>query len=306
MMHSIRLKAVVLAAVLQAVFFIVRKSPFDGMDTRITISRSVSNNLVVFNALGARENLALVEHNRRKIFKPDEWDCVAFMFANGEEIPDDDVHLKHLKDDELACTVVRKPGQHWGDFLQYITPVFVSNYDYVALVLDDVFMPHDGQYAVNTTKLIERMQDHNVASIQPGMVGPTHDFMSIARTKRISQCLVSSTFIETYAQIFTRDAWECYYKMLDYTGGRGWCYDICFKKQCPGFTLAQDLSMRGWHMDKGITELPKDELYGANVTDWKPSPRITANGYMALDPTVICRKLQCGVVVDLSLISCPV
>ena len=96
-------------------------------------ARSTSDNLVVYNALGRQQNLTLVEHSRRNIFKPDEWDCVAFMFGKGDRIPDDDEHLVVLRD-ELGCSISRTPSVtwDWGTFLQYISPTFVSNYDYIA------------------------------------------------------------------------------------------------------------------------------------------------------------------------------
>ena len=52
------------------------------------------------------------------------------MFASEAMIPDDNVHLRALQD-ELGCTIPRTPGLFWGDFLQQVTPVLVSNYDYV-------------------------------------------------------------------------------------------------------------------------------------------------------------------------------
>ena len=160
------ISAVLLAAMTSILIIRQEENPFNNFNTRSIKndkgrksnatkqdegSRSTAKNLVVFNALGKINNLPLVEHSRRTIFQPDKWDCVAFMFAKEDRIPNNDTHIKQLRD-ELGCTITRTPGVMWGNFLQYISPTFVSNYDHVALVLDDMFIPDQGLHAVDVEK----------------------------------------------------------------------------------------------------------------------------------------------------------
>jgi hypothetical protein len=271
-------------------------------DLRDLNARSTNDNLVVYNAIGKAHNLALVEHSRRTVFKPDEWDCVGFMYAKEDRIPDDDPHLRRLID-ELGCVIIRAPGTMWGDFLQYITPIFVSNYEYIALVLDDIFIPDRGPHAVDANKMLENMKKHDIHVMTPGIVGDTYNTLDYG----VDRCIVELKFIETYVQIFTRDAWECYYSMLHYTGSRGWCYDVCFKGQCPDFRLGQDFSMLAWHMDRGITELPQEEVFGTDLVDWAPEVHIEDQGYFQTNGMAICGRLGCQVSAEemLDKISCP-
>ena len=261
-------------------------------DLRDLALKSDASNLVVFDALGKDNNLVLVEHARRAVFKPDTWDCIGFMYAKEDRIPDDDPHLRALIDD-LGCTVPRTPGIFWGDYLQFITPTLVDNYDYVALVLDDIYFPAEGPTAVNATKLIEKMETYDVDVMQPAITGDTYNTRGMASSQGIDlNCIVEVKFIETYAQFFTRDAWECYYKMLHYTGKRGWCYDVCYKSQCPDLKFGNDLSMVAWHMDRQMTSLPEDA--SLDVSEWKPEPKVESQGYFNLGGGSICARLQCG------------
>ena len=276
-------------------------------------ARSTSDNLVVYNALGRQQNLTLVEHSRRNIFKPDEWDCVAFMFGKGDRIPDDDEHLVVLRD-ELGCSISRTPSSitwDWGTFLQYISPTFVSNYDYIALVLDDVFIPDRGSRAVNPNKLIKDMKTHNIDVMSPSIMGYSHGLRQVALDESVDGCLMEVDMLETFVQLFTRDAWECYFNMLHFTGGKGWCYDLCFQSQCPDFRMAQDFSMRAMHMDKWVVELnfelPKGEVIGTNLTDWKPKPKVAENEYLEKANMKVCEELGCDrrISKELRAISCP-
>lgn len=75
----------------------------------------VAKNLVVFNAIGRKSNLILIEHARRNVFSQHDWDCIAFMYADEDHIENDAKYLQSLKDD-LGCSISRMPGLHWGDF----------------------------------------------------------------------------------------------------------------------------------------------------------------------------------------------
>jgi len=276
------------------------------------LSKSANTNIMVIDALGKDQNLILVEHYRRYIFTSDKWDCVAFMFADEELIPDTNPHLRNLVD-ELECSVPRTPGVQWGSFLQFITPTFVSHYDHIAIVLDDVFMPHKGLYAIKPDIMLKKMGEHGLGVIQPGIIGDTWNRLQKAKDSGIDKCLVKAFSIETYLQIFTREAWSCYYSMLQYTGSRGWCYDVCYHKQCPDIKMAHDFSMRAWHMDRSITRFPKyysKYLNSEGLKDWKPVKKIYSQGYYnktGLEYEV-CEKFGCDMKVfeiPMKKIICP-
>ncbi len=276
--------------------------------------RSRTDNLVVYNALGHHHNLALVEHSRRNIFKPKKWDCVAFLSGvGGDKIPDDEEFLVTLRD-ELGCSISRPNGVvawDWGTFLQFITPTFVSNYDYVALVLDDVFIPDRGNRAIDPKKMIQDMEKYGIDVMSPSILGDSHGLRQVAIDEGVDGCLMEVDMIDSFVQLFTRDAWECFFNMLAFTDGKGWCYDTCFQSQCPDFKMAQNFQMRAMHMDKWVVELnynlPVEEVAETNLTDWKAKPRDSENEHFEKPELKVCGDLGCERKVSKAMrkISCP-
>ena len=117
-----------------------------------------------------------MEHSRHIIFKPDKWDFVAFMFAKEDHIPNNDPHLKQLRD-ELGCTITQTPGVMWGNFLHYIFPTFMSNYEHISLVLDGMIIPDQGLHTVDVDKMIKNMDKYDIQVMSPGIVGDTYEFI---------------------------------------------------------------------------------------------------------------------------------
>ena len=68
-----------------------------------------AKNLVVFNAIGKKSNLILIEHARRNVFAQGDWDCIAFMYADEDDIENDAKYLQLLKD-YLGCSISRMPS----------------------------------------------------------------------------------------------------------------------------------------------------------------------------------------------------
>ena len=171
----------------------------------------------------------------------------------------------------------------------------MSNYDYKALVLDDLLIPDKGKHPVNINKMIKNMEKHDIHVMTPGIVGDTYGFIDIAREQGLDECIAEGLMIETYLQIFTRDAWECFYNMLDYDGAKGWWYDHCYKSECPDIRLAYDFSMFAHHMDKENIVLPADEIVGTDLVNWEPDPKVYENGYFNADlnPGKIRERLNC-------------
>lgn len=273
--------------------------PANNLRVGVHISNSISDDvsskhhLVVFNALGKRSNLLLVEHSRRHIFKAEKWDCIAFMFAKEDHIPNNDTHLQQLRDDQ-NCTILRMPKLMWGDFLQIITPTFISSYEYITVVLDDIFIPDRGPHAVNADVMIDNMKSYNIQVMSPAVVGDSHNYIGKAKKRHMDNCIAQVDFIETYLQVFTRDAWKCYYQMLHYTGSRGWMYDLKFSDACPHLIFAQDYSMHVWHMDKGLTKIPMNETNSTDLLNWEYESPIMENGYVNVNPKTICSFWEGG------------
>mmetsp|Transcript_12594 Transcript_12594/g.15974 ORF Transcript_12594/g.15974 Transcript_12594/m.15974 type:complete len:355 (+) Transcript_12594:56-1120(+) len=306
-------KALILVTLFQFVFVSV---VWNNPSGRMLLARSTADKLVVYNAVRGPHNLAFIHHSRHTSFPKDQWDCLVYMYAKEDEVPDDDEHLRSLRD-KLGCTVPRTPGVQWVTFLQFITPTLVANYDYIALILDDVMIPNKGEYAVDPKRMIENMENHNIQVMTPGIVGDTHRFVQTAEERGLDKCLVEVNYIETYLQLYSRDAWECYYKMLHYTtGNKNWFYDFCYKPQCPDLKLAQDFGMLAYHMNmdgQGIEEeRPNEEqiIASAASVDTNTDESIE-NGFLLNPDAVKIRQMltQCrdsgSDIRELKAISCP-
>ena len=145
-----------------------------------------------------------------------------------------------------------------GFFLQHLAPPLVKHYHYIAIVLDDIFLPDQGSRPIHVPRLLEQMEIFNLASISPGIVGSSWTMMNpdmnhhYLDQESTTNCLVKVPMIETFFQIYTNKAWNCLYQFLNYKGGRGWGYDLCFSHYCAnhGASLAVDYGMVGYHLEK--------------------------------------------------------
>ncbi len=149
-----------------------------------------------------------------------------------------------------------------------------------------------------------------------GIVGDTHDFIQTAEERGLDKCLVEVNYIETYLQLYTRDAWECYYKMLHYTtGNMNWFYDLCYKPQCPDLKLAQDYSMIAYHMNmdgQGIEEeRPNEQEIAAAAGVGSNTDQINPNQFLLSEDAEKIRQMltQCrdigSNIREFKEISCP-
>ena len=220
---------------------------------------------MVVNAIGRRAYLPYTVHAIQHHFSHDDgWDCIAFMYVNESHIPDSDQHLTLLRDN-LGCTVIRTPGMYWGIFLQFLSPTLVvPQYEYIAILLDDVFLPHQGDHAIHVPRLLHQMKVHNVTSLSSGIVGENHALLNPTMHAEYDDCLVQVQYIETFFQLFTAQAWKCYYSMLHYNGFRGFGYDVCFRHVCGG-RLAVDYRQVGYHLDRAMDQIPLEALNGTGL-----------------------------------------
>ena len=254
----------------------------------------VTKNLVVFNAIGRKSNLILIEHARRNVFSQDDWDCIAFMYADEDRIENDAKYLQLLKDN-LGCSISRMPGLYWGDFLHFISPTLTSNYNYISIVLDDVFIPLSGDHKVDVNEMLARMKENGIDVFSPCVINDTFESLRKAQRRGLEECIGEVDYIEIYFKLFTRDAWVCFFNMLHYSGKRGWFYDVLFKDFCPNLTLAQDFSMWAWHMDKTLMYLPVSDFNTRELSSWKFESNVNASGYYNMSGDLFCNKIGCSV-----------
>lgn len=91
-------------------------------------------------------------------------------------------------------------------------------------MLDDVFVPHNGVHSVDAMELLEKMEKYDIDVLSPGTINDTFGSVMKAKDQGLDGCIGEVDYIETFMQVFTRDAWVCFLKMLHYTGSRGWYY----------------------------------------------------------------------------------
>ena len=260
--------------------------------TMATALERPEKKLLIMNALGRPENLPFMVHAKQRHF--DDWTCIAFLYVNETKVPENHDNLVQLRKE--GCTVIRTPGVHWGIFLQYLPPVLIETFDYVAVLLDDMYLPDSGPTPINIPRLLQHIKQHNITSISPAVMGDPHRILNhpYARgnDKTYATCLTEIKFINTFLQIFTREAWSCYYNMLHYTGGRGWCYDTCLLQHCGG-RLAVDYTQVAFHLEKARSDLLAAALANASLV-YVPAARQADTGmYDTANLYVTCKRLRC-------------
>ena len=257
----------------------------------VAVIKSITKkNLLVIDAVGRQSNLQYNVHAVQHHFHHDDWECLVFLYVHQTVIPDDDDDLEKLRT-TYKCTIVRTPGVSWGTFLQFLPPMLTNQFQHIAIMLDDTYLPTKGDRPINIPRLLETMQIHNISSMSPAIIGDSHGVFE--PPDHGGNCVREIGFIETYVQIFTTEAWQCYYSMLHHDGARGWCYDLCFRGVC-GVKLAVDNSQAAFHLERSLQYIPqglKEEESGLNFT--KQSAR-TGDTYYSLSGNWrlcdVCRK----------------
>jgi hypothetical protein len=239
-------------------------------------------NLVAFVALGSQSSVATVHHNVHAHFP--RWDCIVFVHLDESEISPDDQKVKEIGS---KCTIVRLPGLYWSHFLMTLTPQLTQQYEYIAVVLDDLFAPAHGESAVNMTKLLQQMQQYNLSSISPSIMGAAWP-----STLPQEPCLWHVHQIETFFQIFSRDLFNCWRSFMHYSNRQGFCLDLCLDQQlCPSISrLAVDATMIAYHVGHSgdvYDFVPESALGGVNLTDFMDRPRTEGD-------LELCYQLNCS------------
>jgi hypothetical protein len=221
-------------------------------------------NLVVFTALGTVSAIGTVHHNLHSHFL--DWDCIVFMHAEESYISSTEPRLVEIAN---HCSIVRLPGMMWSHFLLTLTPELTSGYQHVAVVLDDLFAPSQGENYVNVTDLLQSMQDHNISSISPAIKGSVWT----STQPRRKRCLWKVHHTETFLQIFTVPLFQCWRSFMTYSNPQGFCLDLCLEQQlCPAVAanaMAVDTRQVAYHLGRQYMVnryVPASNLVGTNLS----------------------------------------
>ena len=219
-------------------------------------------NLVLFVALGTESAIPTVHHNVFSHFL--DWDCIVYVHKNETYVSPDGQKFKEIMS---KCSIVRMPGMYWEHFLMTLAPELVQQYEHVAVLLDDLFAPSQGDTPVNVTKLLQQMREHNVSSISPSVKGSAWSTTNPSDDR----CLWHVEQIETFFQIFSREMFQCWHSYMHFSNRQGWCLDLCLDKQmCPLISnLAVDASMIAYHIGYQLdleSFIPESALAGTNLT----------------------------------------
>lgn len=191
-----------------------------------------SKKLVVVCAMGKYPNYVHANLIEQNVFLG--WDCIIFAYNK--------IYIS--KELRLKCNVVYKKGWSWTSFLHYLTPHMVSSYSYIHTILDDV-------------KLLDYSPDRSLVNmdkaggdvISPRVLNSKYNFM----VKKINN-RTSVPFIEIFATLFNKNAWNCFWSMLDRLTNvfpersLGFGYDTCFQAHCKNLKFMIDYSQYVEHV----------------------------------------------------------
>eukprot|EP00977_Amphora_coffeiformis_P007470 scaffold1634_cov137-Amphora_coffeaeformis.AAC.9 len=268
-------------------------------NTIMTIQPSFNPNLVVFDAVGRKTTTQYVRYNFENHFAQG-WDCLVFIYVNETELPADEPNLVKLE--EHGCNLIRTPHVYWGTFLQYVPPAMTDHYDYLALVLDDVYAPAADAgvpNGLNVTAMLGAMEKFGFGTISPRIEGNHHPRQMSDNT----DCIGATGQIETFLQFFTADAWRCFYSMLSEDTRKGWCLDECSRIVCPDLKQGIDFRQTAYHVEdvydkkQKIWKMPQEALTEAQKAgiEFERPVRNNESGYYS-DKTglALCKKLHCN------------
>jgi len=249
---------------------------FQANDTdlqRVAVAAS-SNKLVCIVAVGRKESLQAVSHNIYRHFSG--WDCIVFVWASEYDLSSN--NSKEFQKIANMCTIKRHENMNWGDFLFKISPAMLKEkrYAYVAILLDDVWLPSKGNHVVLVPRLLARMAKNNIDVASPAVWGAHRD-TTMPKKWPSNKCIMSVHYVEIFFTIYTVDMWLCLYNtLLDKNNSGGWCYDKCLKLKCGG-THGIDYTMVAQHLQA------KPPFFSAGMV-----PHVGTDGNLAL-----CKRYGC-------------
>ncbi|KAG8467251.1 hypothetical protein KFE25_000567 [Diacronema lutheri] len=256
---------------------------------------AAARNLVVVNSAGRPETVRYIVRNVEMHFSDGRWQCLVMAWTGNGGL------LKPALQSS-GCDLLVSPRARWGQFLAMLTPDLVSPYEHVAILLDDVFIPASGFFAVDVQFLLRTMREQALGAISPSVFGAHVRPMLQLKTG----CLRRVRAIETFFTVYTRDAWLCMARMLDSRNTGGCGYDFCFAQTCPRFQLAVDDRSAVYHMERAQPErwvvrtLSPEDRASLPLT-WRPNKSIsfarvprTDNPCADADIDLVARRHDCN------------
>ena len=219
---------------------------------------SASTRLVVFNALGRPALIPIILHNLEHFAG---WDCIVKTYLTQVALPDNDTALVALG---RRCKVQRHPGFGWGQLLHTLNPTVLAAYDFLAVVLDDVFLPSSGPTPLCVECLVRSLSSHHLDVVSPVVLGAHMHALNTTvvyrnrnggLTHTVDTGLYEVEVVEFFATFFTRDAWAAMWAIVHKENKRnpgGWGYATCFRRYNPKRlrTLGVDHAMVAYHLEE--------------------------------------------------------
>jgi hypothetical protein len=181
--------------------------------------------LVVFNSIGRVATMHHVLHTLSAHFSdPTEWQCVAMVWGRHMALKMALRATSLHPDGPLACVLHVSTGARWGDFLHLLTSAVVTRFEHVAVLLDDLFAPASGPFAIHVPRLLEAMQTHQLGGISPAIFGAhAKPMLHLTGNKRARACVRYVRGIEVFFSIYTHAAWSCMAETLFDANNVGGC-----------------------------------------------------------------------------------
>lgn len=188
-------------------------------------SHASARNLVVFNSIGRVATMHHVLHTLSAHFSdPTEWQCVAMVWGRHMALKMALRATSLHPDGPLACVLHVSTGARWGDFLHLLTSAVVTRFEHVAVLLDDLFAPASGPFAIHVPRLLEAMQTHQLGGISPAIFGAhAKPMLHLTGNKRARACVRYVRGIEVFFSIYTHAAWSCMAETLFDANNVGGC-----------------------------------------------------------------------------------
>eukprot|EP00122_Pirum_gemmata_P021622 Pgem_evm1s20130 len=206
----------------------------------------------VLNNVASNINLFLNDASRN-------WECLIVVFADEEKLPAEKLEVIPEK-----CSIFRSVGSGWGSNLLLLDPKILEFlFDYIFILLDDLFLLQNGPNAVDLTKAVLKMQTYNIDIFSPRVYGSTYEHMYSDLHKDGSDCLHEVQVLEIFATIYTMEMWRCMYHYFEPQNEGGWCYDRCASEFCPGALQVVDKKYATPFTGKDVAKPLKTENKGS-------------------------------------------
>ena len=195
-----------------------------------TYARTIMRGVVVVAALSGHTNGPQLLSNLER-FAVDSWSCVAVSWdARAPRLP--------------RCSTLTRIGYKWASLIN-VTRQYVLHEQatHIFLLLDDVLLPR----SFDVGDLLRYAEEHQLSYVSPAVKGATWAFMQNAT--------FSAPFIEIYATLYVRQAWDCFMGLLDdewlheEREAVGWGYDLCMTTTCGQHRWGVMHTQRVTHLD---------------------------------------------------------